>query len=315
MYKHSVKNINDILLSLNLLDYKNKNKYIKTIYAISNNVENNYNVYKIKKRNGTFRTICEPNKILKHIQRKILSNILEDKYISEYAKAYRKNLSIKDNAIPHLNNKMILKLDIENFFDNIDFINIYKSCFDIFPKSIGILLTVLCTYYGSLPQGAPTSAYISNLVMKDFDYEIGNYCKENNITYTRYSDDMTFSGDFNPSKIISKVRKLLYKLNLKINNKKIKVIYNYYSQNVTGIVVNEKIQVSNKYRKKIRQELYYINKYGIESHIKRKNIINKKKYINSLYGKVIYVLQINQFDKEFINYKMIIKNMIVSREK
>ncbi len=303
-------NITYCLLSLNLLDYKDKNKYIKTIYSISNNIENNYKEYKIKKRNGNYRTIYEPNKILKHIQRKILSNILEDMKVSEYAKAYHKNINIVDNAIIHVKSKVILKLDIVDFFDNIDFINVYKNCFYSFPKSIGILLTNLCTYYGFLPQGAPTSAYISNLVMREIDYKIGLFCKELNINYTRYSDDMTFSGDFNPNIVIRKVRKLLYKLNLKINNKKIKVIYNYHSQSVTGIIVNEKMQANSKYRSKIRQEIYYINKYGISSHMKKLNIKNKRKYINSLYGRILYVLQINKDDIEFIKYRDIIKKYL-----
>ena len=303
-------NITDCLLSLNLLDYKDKNKYIKTIYSISNNIENNYKTYKIKKRNGNYRTICEPNKILKHIQRKILAHILEDMKVSEYAKAYHKNISIVDNAICHVKSKVILKLDIIDFFNNIDFMNVYKSCFYNFPKSIGILLTTLCTYYGSLSQGAPTSAYISNLVMRNFDYEIGSFCRKNNINYTRYSDDMTFSGDFNPGIVINKVRKLLYRLSLKINNKKIKVIYNYHSQSVTGIVVNEKVQVNYKYRNKIRQEVYYINKYGIISHMKKLNIKNKRKYVNSLYGRILYVLQINKEDMEFIKYRDIIKKYL-----
>ena len=102
-----------------------------------------------------------------------------------------------------------------------------------------MLLTYLCTYYNVLPQGAPTSAYISNLVMKAFDEELGGWCKENNISYTRYSDDMTFSGNFNPSVVIIRVRKMLRSLGLKLNDKKIAVIGKNKQQLVTGIVVNE----------------------------------------------------------------------------
>ena len=75
-----------------------------------------------------------------------------------------------------------------------------------------------------MPQGALTSSYISNLVMKEFDEEIGNYCKENGISYTRYSDDMTFSGDFLPNVLIKKVEKLLSNLCLMLNYNKIHVI-------------------------------------------------------------------------------------------
>ena len=311
------KECNEFLLSLNLFECKDKNKYLKTIYSISNNIEKNYKIYKIKKKNGKYRTIYEPNSLLKHIQRQILQNILNNKKISEYAKAYHKGISLKDNAISHINKKIILKLDIKDFFENISFIDVYNSCFQIeyFPKSVGMILTCLCTYDDHLTQGSPTSAYISNLVMKEFDEEIGMWCQDNNISYTRYSDDMTFSGNFNPSEVITKVRKMLYKLGLELNDKKIHIISKSANQNVTGIVVNEKVQVSSIYRKKLRQEIYYIKKFGLISHMKKRNInVNEEKYLNTLYGKILYVLQINENDKEFIEYKKFIKDLRIKRK-
>ena len=272
MWKYiGTKECNEFLLSLNLINCKDEKKYIKTIYSISNNIEKNYKIYEIKKRNGKYRTIYEPNLILKQIQKQILNNILNNKSISKYAKAYHKGIQLKDNAIPHINKEMILKLDIKDFFENISFLNIYNSCFPIeyFPKSVGMILT----YDNHLTQGSPTSAYISNLVMKEFDEELGNWCNLRNISYTRYSDDMTFSGAFNPSELITKVRKMLYKLDLELNNDKIHIVYKSSSQNVTGIVVNEKMQVNVKYRNKIRQEIYYIKKFGLSSHLKNVTLI------------------------------------------
>ena len=314
MWKYiGIKECNEFLLSLNLFSCNDKEKYIRTLYSITNNIKDNYKIYKIEKKNGKYRTIYEPKSLLKHIQKQILNNILENKKISKYATAYHKGISLKDNAIPHINKEIILKLDIKNFFDNISFYDIYNSCFPIeyFPKSVGMLLTSLCTYNGKLIQGSPTSSYISNLVMKEFDEILGHWCDKNNISYTRYSDDMTFSGNFNPSEIIIKVRKMLYKLGLELNESKIHVINRSNSQIVTGIVVNEKIQVSSKYRNKIRQEIYYINKFGLESHLLKNNIkISYKKYLNILYGKILYVLQINENDEEFIKYKIIIKEIM-----
>ena len=318
MWKYiGVKECNEFLLSLQLFKCNSQKKYLKTLYSLSNNIENNYHIYKIKKRNGHLRTIYEPTPLLKTIQKNILENILNNKQISKYAKAYKEGISLKDNAIPHLNKKIILKLDIKNFFESISFLNIYKSCFPLeyFPKSVGILLTNLCTYEDHLTQGSPTSAYISNLVMKNFDEKIGSYCEKENISYTRYSDDMTFSGDFKPSNIIKLVKKHLSKLGLTLNSDKIHVVKYYNSQNVTGIIVNKKIQVSKNYRKKIRQEVYYIKKYGLLSHLKRLNIQDKEKYLSSLYGKILYVLQINNQDKEFTNYKIFIKNIIYKEGK
>ena len=270
MWKYiGTKECNDFLLSLKLFNCKDMKKYIKILYCISNKVENNYKIYKIKKKNGKYRTIYEPKPLLKHIQKQILINILNNKSISKHAKAYHKGISLKDNAIPHVNKAIILKLDIKNFFENISFLDIYDSSFSIeyFPKSVGMLLTHLCTYDEHLTQGTPTSAYISNLVMKDFDDILGAWCEERKISYTRYSDDMTFSGDFNPSEIIKKVKKMLNKLGLQLNKDKIHVVNKSSNQSVTGIVVNEKLQASSKYRKKIRQEVYYIKKYGLKSHL------------------------------------------------
>ena len=307
MWKYiGTKECNDFLFSLNLFNCSDKNKYIKSLYSLSNNIEKNYKIYKIKKNNGGYRTIYEPNSLLMKIQKSILNNILNNKSISLYAKAYHKGISLRDNASAHVNKDLILKLDIKNFFESISFVDIYNSCFSIeyFPKSVGMLLTYLCTYNDHLTQGSPTSSYISNLVMKDFDEELGYYCEMNNISYTRYSDDMTFSGDFNPSEVIVKVRKMLYKLGLELNDSKMHVIHKSSCQSVTGIVVNEKVQVGSRYRNKIRQEIYYIRKYGLESHLDRCGIKDDNlKYLNRLYGRILYVLQINCDDKEFIEYK------------
>ena len=94
--------------------------------------------------------------------------------------------------------------------------DVYNRCFleEYFPRGVRILLTYLCTYNEFLPQGAPTSSYISNLVMRDFDEEIGSFCEKNNISYTRYSDDMTFSGNFGVKSVIYKVKAELKKIGM-----------------------------------------------------------------------------------------------------
>lgn len=308
MWKYMTPNkCKELLLSFNLLNQNDYSKDIlKRLYSISNNIENNYTIHKIKKRNGKIRTIYEPNYTLKQIQRNILKNILNDVNISKYAKAYKKGISLKDNALPHVGKNIILKLDIKNFFDSISFFYVYNSCFpiELYPKNIGILLTKLCTYYDFLPQGAPTSSYISNIVMKKFDEEIGQITENLNIEYTRYSDDLTFSGDFDPKYIINIVKKKLNKMGLKLNYDKIRVIGKGSRQCVTGVVVNTFAQTSSVYRKKIRQEIYFIKKYGLESHLNRINYSDAKdKYLYMLKGKINFVLNINSNDVEFINYK------------
>lgn len=294
------------LLSIHLIDGTSDKDILNKIYTISNNKEKNYKIYKIKKKNGHYRTIYAPKPNLLIIQKNILKNILEKRSISKYARAYKKGITLVDNAKEHLNKKIILKLDIKDFFNSIQYIQIYNTCFpqELFPKSIGTLLTNLCSCYDILPQGAPTSSYISNLVMYNFDIIIGTFCDSRNIAYTRYCDDMTFSGDFDYHEIINLVKQELTKLNLSLNIKKIHVITQKSRQIVTGVVVNKKLQVAKYYRQEIRKDVYYIKKYGLISHLGRTN--NKMApvtYLNTLLGKINYVLQIDKSNKEFINYK------------
>ena len=298
-----VKECNDYLLSLNLFDCDDRQKYIRTLYAIANDVRKHYTKFQIRKHDGKMRTIYEPSGILKHIQKRILTEVLEDMRVSPYATAYTKGKSLLDNAQPHVGQKMILKLDIRHFFENIWFLDIYNSCFpiELFPKSVGMLFTYLCTYDDHLVQGAPTSAFISNLVMREFDYEVGNWCNQKNISYTRYSDDMTFSGDFDPSGVIRKVRRELYKLDMELNDSKTRVIRRSHRQCVTGLVVNEKRQVSREYRKEIRKQMYFIQRHGLSEHLARIGR-DEKGYLERLKGSICYVLQINPDDAEFRKY-------------
>lgn len=306
MQKKEIQNEAEaFLLSLSLfkenLDTK---KYIKRLYAISNRIEDNYFVYKIPKKTGGTRTIYAPNYTLKYIQKQILEKLLKERYISKYAKAYYIGATLKDNALNHINKPAILKLDIENFFENITFYLVYEEVFYIFPENIRVLFTNLCLYENHLPQGAPTSPYIANIIMRDFDEKIGVWCAKRNISYTRYSDDLTFSGNFEPDEVIRKVKEELFKKHFKINKKKIHVIKNHAQQRVTGVVVNKKAQVSKIYRKEIRKEMYYIKKYGIKSHLEKiHSLKTPQEYLQSLTGKINFVLMINNEDREFHKYK------------
>ena len=305
-------NEKDFLLSLYAFNNKlTDNQKIKKIYIMSNHITKYYNSFTIKKRNGKDRNILSPYSDLKRIQFNILNDLLYDKRPSKYAKAYIKDVSLIDNVKIHRGYKYILKLDISSFFENISYVdvfNVYKEYG--FSDSLCSVLAHLTTYNEYLPQGAPTSPYLSNLVMREFDYIIGEWCDKDNINYTRYSDDMTFSMNEYNKDLIRFVRVNLYKYGLELNNDKICLINNSSQQKITGIVVNDKIQVDSKYRKNIRQEIYYINKYGIDDHIKKINVDKKDKYLRSLYGRIQFVLCIDSNNKEFIKYKEIVRRVI-----
>lgn len=302
-------NEKDFLLSLYSFNNKlSDNKKIKKLYIISNNIKKYYKSFIIKKRNGKNRNILSPYTELKKIQLNILNELLYDKKPSSYAKAYIKKISLIDNVKIHKGYNYILKLDIKNFFESISFVDIYNIYKEFgFSNRICGLLAHLTTYDDYLPQGSPTSPYLSNLVLRNIDYTIGAWCNQNNINYTRYSDDMTFSMNKYNKDLIRFIRVSLYKYGLELNNDKICLINSSNQQKITGIVVNNKLQVDIKYRKKIRQEMYYLNKYGINEHLKRIKYEDKNKYIKSLYGRIIFVLSIDKNNKEFNKYKKEIK--------
>lgn len=278
------------------------------IYKISNKQKLFYRKFYIKKNNGKKRLIHEPLPNVKLIQSWILNNILYKLPISDFAKAYIPNVSIKENVRFHRGQKIVLKLDIENFFGSISEVDVYRIFKNLgYSENLTVLFTKLCTLNGSLPQGASTSAYISNLILSNFDKKVSNYCLSRKIRYTRYADDLTFSGDFNYDGVIKIVVNELKKLNLKLNTQKIRIIRQNQSQMITGIVVNEKIQVAKKYRKRIRLELYYIQKYGLYDHLQ--NINSKKstqQYVASILGKINYCLFINPHDIEMKEYRDVI---------
>jgi len=170
---------------------------------------------------------------------------------------------------------------------------------------------MLCYYHDSLPQGAPTSPAITNIIMYDFDETVGAFCDSKNIAYTRYCDDMTFSGDFSEKEMIGFVKNELSKLGLHLKKRKTAVIPATKCQCVTGIVVNEKMNLTKDYKKKIRQEMYFIKKFGLDGHLKKMGVSDKEQYLLSLKGRIAYVLQTIPNNDEFTEYKKILHSIRV----
>ncbi len=191
------------------------------VYAAANSPERFYRQFSIPKKNGGIRIISEPLPNLKEIQKWILKNILYNLKVSAYAKAYIPGKSIKDNVRFHRRQKKVLSLDIKSFYDCLTNWMVFQLFMENgYNESVAMMLTGLCCLNGSLPQGAPTSAALSNLLMKKFDEIVGKYCKEQEIRYTRYADDMTFSGDFDEVQVIRFIRKNLKCMGLKLNKTK-----------------------------------------------------------------------------------------------
>lgn len=304
-----------------MLESKYVRWYFENVIQNKDDTVSMYRIAKIPKKNGKMRTLEIPNRLLACCQRNIQSDLNAENTCSLYAAAYQRGKGIKKVVHCHTNKKLLLKLDIKNFFGSITADLIKEK---VFTSDIGFMLAELCCCNGHLPQGACTSPVISNLVMKDFDNALGSLCQKHNIQYSRYSDDMIFSGDFNPGWIIREVKELLDRMNMELNYEKNVIAGRGKRQLVLGVVVNEKAQLPYEYRRKIRQEVYYCNKYGARDHILRKNIekyikksadgkeilsVDTKGYLCSLMGKISYAIHIDPTNEEMKAYFNAVKNL------
>lgn len=280
---------------------------VKTLYAVSNSLDKHYHTALLPKHDGTFRQLTVPDEALKRIQRAITQHLLAHMAVSPHATAYRFGGSIFRNAAPHTGKACVVKLDIRHFFDSILYSAVKDVAFppEIFAPPLRILLTMLCYHRESLPQGAPSSPAITNLLLRSFDDAVGAWCDARAIAYTRYCDDMTFSGDcIDVPALLALVRPMLRAKGFFLNEAKTQVCRAGQRQSVTGLTVNERVGVPAAYRKRLRQELYYAQRFGIESHLRAKGIAAPPhKYLTHLLGQVNFVLQAPQANKAFLQHR------------
>lgn len=284
---------------------------IKTLYGISNNLEAHYRTVELPKKDGGIRTLSVPDSILKKVQRRITEVLLSQMPVSPYATAYRYGGSVVRNARPHLGQPMLLKLDIHHFYDSILYSTVKERVFPavIYTEPLRVLLSILCYGQVGLPQGAPTSPTISNIILYDFDREVGRWCSDRKINYSRYCDDMSFSGAFDPKEVTEFVRRSLRAEGFFLNERKTVAIGQGQRQIVTGVVVNEKLNASAEYRRKLRQSLYFCKKFGVDAHMEHAGIQDSPDhYLSRLLGQVNYVLSITPQNQEFLGYKTWILN-------
>lgn len=285
-----------------------------------------YRDFYISKRSGGKRHIFIPHPKLSIAQSWIAYNILNNVEPHECAKAYKKNCSIVDNAKEHCGCDWLLKIDIVDFFEHISERQVYKTFKKLnYTPLLALELTRLCTkidlnkegnrweqysfkdyqlkeyrseYIGSLPQGASTSPALSNLVCYEMDYVINNYSQLNNVIYTRYSDDLTFSFiGVSRSQIIDFKRNISFimkKYGFSINHEKTKIIPPGARKIVTGLIVNEeKPRISRQLKDKIKADLYYCKKYGVYNHCSRNNIKSINGFYNHMKGMIAYIKSID----------------------
>ena len=266
---------------------------------VSSNVRNFYKKIILNKKNGGKRTILAPS-----IELKLIQNFVKEKYLtnvrtSDSCVSYKKGKNVIDNATPHLNSRHFLFIDVHNFFESINYnklLNILKKeLFETLNESDIEYLLAICTRDNILVQGCVTSPMLSNIYLYQFDMELEKYAKENNLIYTRYSDDITISSLNRINKsVFDFVSTKLLENGLNINEKKSH--FSSYLENVkvTGIrIKNErKLSLTSDYKKSLKNSIYHLL-----------NDSNTKEDANKVLGKLNYLKMVDLMGYNAINVK------------
>lgn len=242
--------------------------------------------FNLPKKTGGFRLISAPMPQLKSAQHWILHNILQKITVHEAAHGFLPEKNIVSNAQPHVGAKIVINFDLKDFFPSINFPRV-KGVFRSlgYSEAIATVFSLICTapdveeveidgktYFVAvgerhLPQGAPTSPYLTNILCKRLDKGLKTLATNYDFTYTRYADDLTFSTKSDGEKLtdfINKVRYVVEKQGLIINESKTRILRRGRQQEVTGIVVNDKISVDRETLRKFRAVLHQAETKGIE---------------------------------------------------
>jgi RNA-directed DNA polymerase len=267
------------------------------------NRENCYVPFTIKKKSGQDRTIYAPIKGLKEFQ-KALNIILQSMHEPHVAaNGFVIGKSIVDNAKKHVGQTYVYNIDLKDFFPSIDKSRIWGRLL-VAPFNLGnsnerrtlanFIATLCCTAMEVerfkegqwisvttpvLPQGAPTSPTLTNIICEKLDKRLQGVAKRFGLNYSRYADDITFSSKHNIYEVTTskvekifevastfdcEVRKIITEQNFHIKESKVRLQKRGYRQEVTGLVVNDKINVTRRYVKQLRQWLYLWERYGYE---------------------------------------------------
>ncbi len=237
-----------------------------------------YRRFKRRKSNGDFRVIHAPDDSLKNVQRAINRRFLSQIPLPNECTGFRPGKSILSNTLPHCGRRFVFNIDIEDFFATIPSERVLALFLRLgFSFPVACVLTELTTFMGSLPQGAPSSPYLANLICYSLDTEMADYCRSKGWNYTRYCDDITISGDTRFSLAeMRMIGEILEAEGFKLNMRKTRFLRRNSAQIVSGLVVNRKPNLPREKRRMIRAmfhqasvnpEKYKNRTHELENHL------------------------------------------------
>ena len=287
--------------------------------------EERYVRFEIAKRSGGMRPISAPVGLTRELQTK-LAPALQARYSAHpAAQGFIKERSILTNARVHVGQRLVLNIDIEDFFPNINFGRV-RGLFMAEPFKLGpaaaAVFAQLCTYKNGLPQGAPTSPALSNFIAADLDRRLARLARESNVRYTRYADDITFSsnqqslpqtlivhaqsGDGHGVAVAETLERAITASGFNINHKKVRLQTRHQRQSVTGLQVNSRANVSRERIRRVRGMLHAWEKFGLpaaarDHFLRHRGMLRLPKdppraFRNVVYGQLAFIKMVRGAD-------------------
>lgn len=303
-------NFNEIRTRNELADFIEVPRKKLTYVLYVKKIENLYKSFNISKKSGGYRQINAPQNDLKQIQKKLevaLYNyerqLAQEKGVNlNISHAFKKGKSFITNARIHRNKRLVINVDLENFFDSFHFGRVrgyfMKNRNYQLSEEVATTISQIVCFNGKLPQGAPTSPVITNMICNIFDMRLLRLAKKYKLDYTRYADDLSFSTNARSFLAVQKqffeeLSVEIVRAGFSINDKKTKIQYKDSHQEVTGIVVNKKLNVDRKYYKETRamaDRLYKTGEYTIDGE--------NKGTINQLEGRLSFINQLDKYNNK-----------------
>ncbi len=255
-------------------------------------LEHLYVTHQIPKKSGKMRIISVPNPGLKRIQKTILVNLLNPLGAHENAFGFVKNNSIVDNAKNHVNQEVVVNADVKNCFPSVRWPIVLAAfkrdlSYKLSDRTLSALVDI-CTTNGGLPIGAPTSPALLNRVLYKTDIILTKQAKKRNCKYSRYADDLTFSGDNESVRLLAIAKNVLKGIGLELDNNKTNIFRRGRRQICTGLVVNDKVNIPRRIRKRIRASVHALEQ-GKKLHWEGAETTS-----SSLQGRISFMQMVNR---------------------
>lgn len=267
---------------------------LRILFAHAAAPQSFYRTYDIPKRRGGSRSITVPSPSLMAVQRWILEHILNKVPLSENAHGFAKERSVISNAKVHLGSQALLKMDLADFFPSIKLRRVIATFIRAgYPPNVSFLLANLCCLEGSLPQGAPTSPALSNIIAKRLDRRLQGLADRHKLKYTRYADDICFSGDEIDDEIFLSVPSIISSEGFSVNYAKTRIAKMGQKMIVCGVSIsNGKLALPRATVRQIKLASHFILKNGLIGHAERTGNWDPI-LIERLLGKIGFWLQLD----------------------